>query len=1042
MRTFTNTLGLLLLAWALVACSFTDDMGFHDEYEEPPIDIYGGETSLEERIINSSVVVRAVLDSVTSEVVAVPRFDEYAVAIKLHLTVREYLNGSGADNIIALWPSADHYGTRVEAEAARLPLVAQRSTPYDDREAIFFLTDDFWVYGAAKADDTYYLDNSRGFSGDKWSASVDVRDMWNKVWLPLASDGRDYLLVLPGSNMAGSSQHIESSTSTISLNALKARIAAVNFNLNIGRGTAAERRECWWHKYKNERYEDYYRARYGGEPTFKGRNTEHDVASAAPAGTIFFSDIMWKERPATTTASTTWLEGEDSALFEVVDDITSLAEGISNSFPDYVAYNQWFKTLRPLPPGTYDITVKEQAKSPMMQLCFEVVSYDWTVTASDASGATHELFFDPVTVGSAVAADASNGVLKPTSFTNRNGASSTVESISYESGKVRVKVVPWEALLGQVLDVIELDGTVSLSLNLSNSAVDVARHTLTWSVASQPWEDGDMLMVRIRRTAPFAPAPHGLTSTSVGRGSISLSWDSVSGVTGYVVERRVSGDPGWETLDAKVTEKSYTVPDLSCGTSYEFRVGAYGDGTRYETVTGPGTSHYATVSGTTDECSAQGSPAFASAAYSFSVIEDAPVGSTVGAVSATDPEGDTVTYSIASGNEAGRFAIDGSSGRITLAGTLDHDTASSHTLTAQADDGNGGRGTATVSVTVEQASCSNGTAVPNPSANTGLVSDCLTLLSARDALEGTVILNWSDDLAIDSWQGVSIAGTPGRVQSLALSGLELDGAVPSALGELAELRTLELSGNDLTGAVPSSLGKLSRLTRLHLHGNDLSGMIPSELGGLSGLDELRMSENRLTGSIPTELGGLGRLNRLSLDENRLTGSIPASLSRLSDLHTLALADNGLSGTIPVGLGGLAQLRYLSLGGNDLTGSVPSQLGSLSNLRYLYLDQNDLTGAIPTQLGGLSKLEILHLYGNGLTGGIPSTLGGLSKLEELALRGNALTGSIPSELESLSKLVYLTLSGNKLTGCIPSGLRSVTDNDLDRLGLAYCTSSSP
>ena len=91
----------------------------------------------------------------------------------------------------------------------------------------------------------------------------------------------------------------------------------------------------------------------------------------------------------------------------------------------------------------------------------------------------------------------------------------------------------------------------------------------------------------------------------MGEDLISLSWDSVNGVAGYVVERRVSGDPGWETLDTKVTGKSYTASGLSCGTSYEFRVGAYGDGTQYGRVTGPGTSHYATLRGTTDECSAQ-----------------------------------------------------------------------------------------------------------------------------------------------------------------------------------------------------------------------------------------------------------------------------------------------------------------------------------------------------------------------------------------------------------------------------------------------------
>lgn len=71
------------------------------------------------------------------------------------------------------------------------------------------------------------------------------------------------------------------------------------------------------------------------------------------------------------------------------------------------------------------------------------------------------------------------------------------------------------------------------------------------------------------------------------RDSIGLSWDSVGGVTGYVLERRVSGDPGWETVAAKVTEKTHKVTGLSCTTTYEFRVGAYGDGTRSERVPGP-----------------------------------------------------------------------------------------------------------------------------------------------------------------------------------------------------------------------------------------------------------------------------------------------------------------------------------------------------------------------------------------------------------------------------------------------------------------------
>ena len=48
-------------------------------------------------------------------------------------------------------------------------------------------------------------------------------------------------------------------------------------------------------------------------------------------------------------------------------------------------------------------------------------------------------------------------------------------------------------------------------------------------------------------------------------------------------------------------------------------------------------------------------------------------------------------------------------------------------------------------------SCANGTAVPDPSNNPGLVSDCEVLLSARDTLAGTGSLNWSATTRMDRW---------------------------------------------------------------------------------------------------------------------------------------------------------------------------------------------------------------------------------------------------------------------------------------------------
>ena len=93
---------------------------------------------------------------------------------------------------------------------------------------------------------------------------------------------------------------------------------------------------------------------------------------------------------------------------------------------------------------------------------------------------------------------------------------------------------------------------------------------------------------------------------------------------------------------------------------------------------------------------------FASTSYSFLVYDNQAVGATVGTVSATDADSeDTVEYSITAGNEDGKFAIDESSGEITIAGNLNAATNSTYSLTVTARDGRGGTATTTVEVSVE-----------------------------------------------------------------------------------------------------------------------------------------------------------------------------------------------------------------------------------------------------------------------------------------------------------------------------------------------------
>ena len=83
-------------------------------------------------------------------------------------------------------------------------------------------------------------------------------------------------------------------------------------------------------------------------------------------------------------------------------------------------------------------------------------------------------------------------------------------------------------------------------------------------------------------------------------------------------------------------------------------------------------------------------------------------------------------------------------------------------------------------------SCATGNAVELPALNPGLVSDCETLISARDILAGGATLDWSVETPMADWEGVILDGTPPRVTELYLRNRGLTGSVPAELGSLSQ----------------------------------------------------------------------------------------------------------------------------------------------------------------------------------------------------------------------------------------------------------------
>ena len=112
----------------------------------------------------------------------------------------------------------------------------------------------------------------------------------------------------------------------------------------------------------------------------------------------------------------------------------------------------------------------------------------------------------------------------------------------------------------------------------------------------------------------------------------------------------------------------------------------------------------------------------------FSVTENSPNGTAVGTVTSTDPDaGDTKTFSITDGNTNGAFAINPTTGQITVAntGAINFETTPVFVLTVQVQDHDGLTGTATVTVNLNNINDPLILNLPSPDpkfvANTGAV---------------------------------------------------------------------------------------------------------------------------------------------------------------------------------------------------------------------------------------------------------------------------------------------------------------------------------
>ena len=189
------------------------------------------------------------------------------------------------------------------------------------------------------------------------------------------------------------------------------------------------------------------------------------------------------------------------------------------------------------------------------------------------------------------------------------------------------------------------------------------------------------------------PAPSGFSAAESGQTTIELTWTTLDGVDKYRIDQTLEDPVEWSTITEDATDAEYTVENLACGTTYNFRLTAHGNGVTYQ---GWSESIALTIA-TTASCNT--APAFLATTHNFPIAEDATPSTIVGIAPATDDDDDAITYSILQEEEQ-PFTIDESTAEIQVQGPLDYETQNEYSLVVQATDSQSAATTTTVTITV------------------------------------------------------------------------------------------------------------------------------------------------------------------------------------------------------------------------------------------------------------------------------------------------------------------------------------------------------
>ena len=219
-------------------------------------------------------------------------------------------------------------------------------------------------------------------------------------------------------------------------------------------------------------------------------------------------------------------------------------------------------------------------------------------------------------------------------------------------------------------------GNIKVAENLDYETKDNYRITVVSTAGDEVTEKTISVNVSNIDEAPTVVSENTASSfvetSSIGTAVINVSGnDPESSALSYSLSGSESNK---FTIDENGVVKISSTLDYETNPTYDFTVNV-SDGTHTS-------AHSVSVTVTNINEAPTGSATMAASSFA----ENISVGSTIATINATDPESDSISYSL-SGTGSNKFSI-ASNGVITTAGALDYETVSSYNLTVTISDGN------------------------------------------------------------------------------------------------------------------------------------------------------------------------------------------------------------------------------------------------------------------------------------------------------------------------------------------------------------------